>query len=139
MNKEEFVTKLNTAKQQFEANPKSEDALIGYAALLIQYYNTKLALDILVPALKANPKSGPVLWHIAAAHLYANQLDRALPPLYELLKHYPNHVEAREKVRFIHSRLVGSWHYEMMNDELRTTRLRSITGSKIDNFRLKVL
>jgi tetratricopeptide (TPR) repeat protein len=116
---QEVQEKIEKLREAYLRDTSDEASLLALTATLIEARRITEALQYLQQSLQRNPNSQQILWHIAAAYLYANSLESALPPLYELLRLNPKHNEAREKVRFIHRKLVGSWHYEMMNDELR--------------------
>lgn len=77
------------------------------------------ALKLLNQSLSINPLHLRSLWYRAVCWLRSGNLDAALSDLYVLLREDPRNLEARNQIRFIHRKLVGSWHIDMMNDSER--------------------
>lgn len=63
--------------------------------------------------------SNEALRNRANESLKVGQLEAALKDLYEALRQEPRNLEVRNQIRFVHRKLVPTWHFHMMNDSVR--------------------
>lgn len=98
---------------------KENEELCQAAFVLLEKGSNAEALKSLNQVLSLNPVHQRSLWYRAVCFLRLGNMDAALNDLYILLREDPRNLEARNQIRFIHRKLVGSWHIDMMNDTER--------------------
>jgi len=92
------------------------DELSKSALSVLEQGRNNDAVGLFSEILSHDPVHQFALWNRAIAFMRQGNLDAALVDLYTLLKENPRNLEARNQIRFIHRKLVGSWHFDMMND-----------------------
>ena len=69
--------------------------------------------------LKEDPEHESSLWHRSVALNERGDLNYALTDLHVLLKKQPENIKVHNQIRIINRKLIGSWHFDMMNDAIR--------------------
>lgn len=127
------LVKDNIHKQATPTAAHSIESRLQKAHTALEAGQVESALELLHHILNERPTHAPALWHRAVAWMRIGNLHAALTDLYGVLREQPKNLEARNQIRFIHKKLVGSWHFDMMNDHERNTAyLKAIEGSVKD-------
>ncbi|RIL11800.1 MAG: hypothetical protein DCC75_01650 [Proteobacteria bacterium] len=116
MNQESEIARL---QEQLKVNPNDSKILNALIFRLLREGRTSEAIPFIDRALDIDATDIATLWHASVAALHTGQLEKALKLLYELVRLKPDHHEARDKIRFLHGRLIEPWHFAMLNDHER--------------------
>ncbi len=111
---------MNNNKKKLSSIVSSEiDQLVQSAQDDITDGYTDNALSTLNKILTDDPTHSFALWNRALIQIKNDEMNPALEDLYLLLNEKPKDLEILNQIRFIHRKLVGSWHFDMMNDTER--------------------
>jgi len=81
--------------------------------------NYKELINLATKVLIAEPENREVLYLRGVALQRTGNFEGSLEDLYQALRLEPTNLLVRDHIRQIHRRLVGQWHYDMMNDTPR--------------------
>lgn len=84
----------------------------------------KELINLATKALISEPENKEVLYLRGVALQKIGNFEASLEDLYLALRLEPTNLLVRDHIRQIHRRLVGQWHYDMMNDAPRNEAYR---------------
>ncbi len=123
----------STQKQNSPHRKQDIDARSQSAQSALDAGRIEDALNQLNQTLQTYPNHPGSLWQRAVAWMRVGNLHAALIDLYGVLREQPKNLEARNQIRFIHKKLVGSWHFDMMNDRERNTAYLNALEASVKN------
>lgn len=116
--KSSVLNNQNDSKQE-QLTSSEIDERSSAALSCLEHGKNSEALTLLNSILTPHPTHGLSLWNRSIVLLRMGNMDAALSDLYLLLREQPKNLEVRNQIRFIHRKLIGNWHFDMMNDDVR--------------------
>lgn len=104
---------------QLRQHPLDTSLLNDLGHLSFEQGKISEAVDAFSRSLASDPSQFEILFARANAFIRLGNLPASLEDLYLVLQAQPNNLEVRDQIRFIHRKLVGAWHFGMMNDDER--------------------